>query len=458
MAINRTADAFLLDAYTGLGGYASGDYLLKFPRESTAKYQYRKDSAVYPNLVGKIVDVYSGFLWRQTPSREAGDGYAAFTADADGLGHSLDYLLSSYQLLAMLLGTVYVIVDKSPAPAATRADEAMPYLTLRTPGQLVRGTIDAVGNLTQITFSESAGGTLVGVGSGTAAIGKTQYRTYTKDGWAIHEDIDGQGIVAQGAHALGRIPVVPLHSAKPLLPTHLRAKGWAYDIAQLNYDLYQQRSRITSIFADQAFSILALPARDQTERERLTSLNLGTGNGLTYDPEGGGKPDFLAPPDGPAKTQMEWYAKTIEDIYRQANLEFVGGVQQSGVALSFHFQEANSALTGMADLCEQAERDIAQLVHAWQGQAFDGHIAYPKDFNLTDLAQALAQAMDAVNLGLGPEFDKALKKRLAHQMLGSDTAPSVLAAIDREIDAQGDVYGDRAAQMAQGSAPPGGGP
>lgn len=438
MAINRHTDQFYLDAYSGNGGFENGQYLVRFPIESDAKFAYRKDAATYPNMTKKVVDIYSGFLWREPPARQGGDLYGRFMADADGAGRGLGYLLKSWQRQAMLLGTVYAIVDKPPGQAATAADEKMPFLIKRRPGDVEAREFDDRNRLTSITFVEMADG-------------KTRYRTYNQTGWVLAEDAEKKRIIEQGEHNLGRPPVVALHSAVPLDDTDLRASGFAHDLAQLNFDLYQQRSRIDRLFADQAFSILALPARDQQERERLSGVKVGTSNGLTYDPEGGGKPEYLAPPDGPAKTQMEWYAQTVMDMYRQANLEFVGGVQASGVALAFHFQEANSALSEMADLCEQAEREIAWLVHAWQGENFDGSIVYPRNFNLADLEQELRQGTDALSLGLGPEFEKALKKRLARQVLGNDTAPSVLAAIDTEIDAQGDTYGDRVAQAAGGA-------
>ncbi|TAN51573.1 MAG: hypothetical protein EPN21_06290 [Methylococcaceae bacterium] len=442
MAIARNSDQFLLDAYTGQGGFITGAYLVQHHSESSEAFARRQALAVYPNFVRKIVDVYLGLLWRQAPSRDAGEAYAAFAVNADGAGHNLDYLLASYQRLAMLLGTVYVIVDKPITPSATRADEKPPYIAHRLPAHLVRSSVDSSGVWFSVTFSEMSDGAAV-------------YRTFTRTGWVLSEDAAGTRIIAQGEHGLGRVPVVALHSAYPINPTDKRAMSWVFDLVQLNWSLYNMESGLNALFRDQEFSVFAMPVSDGTERERLQQegLVLGTQNGLLYDPANGGEPKFIAPPDGPVKQHMEKNAATVQDLYRIANLEFVGGVQQSGVALSFHFQEANSALSTMADLCEQAEREIAQLVHAWQGQVFEGHIAYPRDFNLTDVAQALTLAMDAVSLSLSPRFDRELKKRLVKQILGSDTAPDVLAAIDAEIDADGDVYGDRVAQAA-GSAGP----
>lgn len=441
MAINRTSDQFLLDAYSGQGGFATGDYLVAHPRESETKLERRKELAVYPNFTRKIVDVFMGFLWKQAPSRETDDLYAQFAANADGAGGKLDTVLSSYQRLAMILGTVYVIVDKPPTQGRTKADQAMPYLALRLKSQLVAETKNAAGVWQSVTFSEQAGN-------------ETVYRTFTVSGWKLTKDINGEDIIAndgqagQGVYSLGRVPVVRLHIAKPLNPTDSSSQSWVYDLAQLNWDLFNLRSELRELLRSQTFAILALPVVDGSEREKLQDMTISTENALTYNPAGGGKPDFIAPPADPVELYMKQIAATIEDIYRIANLEFVGGVQQSGVALSFHFQEANSSLRGMAEMCESAETDIAALVYLWQAGTFSGNIAYSNDFNLSDVSAAIATALDTVTLGMGGEFDKAIKKRLVKQILGNDTAAGTMAAIDKEIDAQGDEYGDRLARQA----------
>lgn len=435
MAINRTSDEFLLDAYSGQGGFATGQYLVQHPRESEDKLTRRKELAIYPNFCRKIVDVMMGFLWRQAPSREVDDLYSQFAANADGAGTKLDSLLFTYQRLAMILGTVYVIVDKPTTQGQTKADQALPYLALRLHSQLVDEQKDSKGVWTSVTFSEQDGS-------------ETIYRTFTQTGWALSKQQDGSDVIERGDYALGRVPVVRFHIAKPLNPTDSKSQSWFYDLASLNWDLYNQRSELRELFRGQTFSILALPVVDQAEREHLQSLVISTENALTYNPTGGGKPEYVAPPPEPVNQYMQQIKATVEDIYRVANLEFVGGVQQSGVATSFHFQEANSGLRGMAEMGEVGENEIATLVYLWQGSEFTGNIAYPNDFNLTELQQAIATAMDSVNLKLGGEFDKALKKRLAKQILGNDVSPSVMTAIDAEIDAQGDTYGNRLAQQA----------
>jgi len=431
----RLTDQFLLDSYSGKGGYLTGLYLVKHPRESDDKFKRRRAGAVYPNFTRKIIDVFMGFLWRQAPNREVDDLYTRFMGNADGAGGKLDALLSSYQRLAMILGTVYVIVDRAQQIGDTAANQTLPYLALRFKSQLVDERQNSAGIWDSVTFSERVGNEI-------------SYRTFTTTTWTVSRDEEGNDIIAQGEHHLGRVPVVRLHIAKPLNPFDCQSQSWAYDLAVLNWELFNLRSELRDLERSQTFAILAIPVSSSGERERLKDLTISTENGLTYDPTGGGKPEFIAPPSEPTAHYMNRITALIEDIYRVANLEFVGGVQQSGVALSFHFQEANSSLRGMAECCEVAENEIAQLVYALMGQTFTGNIAYANDFNLTDLAQAISVAMDSATLGMGAQFAKAIKKRLAKQILCNDTAPGVMAAIDNEIDAQGDPLGDRLMQQA----------
>lgn len=440
----RLSDQWLLDSYTGKGGYLTGRYLLRHLRESDDKFSSRCKAAVYPNFARKVVDVFMGFLWGQPPSRNyTADFYNQFANNCDGAGGDLDAVLFGYQRLAMITGTVFIIVDKPQTQGLTRAEQALPYLTLRQKKQLVEETKDGEGRWLSVTFSESA------------QDGSEQFRQFTRTGWRLSRDQAGDEVIAQGEYTLDRVPVVRLHIAKPLEPCDSCSESFFYDLANLCWELYNLRSELREIERAQTFSILSVPAASKEERERLQDLTIGTDNGLVYDPTGGGKPEYIAPPSEPTSHFMARMDALMAEIYKIANLEFVGGVQQSGVALAFHFREANSSLRGMAGLAEAAEREIADIAHLWQGQQTSGDVYYANDFNLTDLAGAIAQALELSALGLGVTFDAVLKKRLARQVLGNDAPPETLAEIDQEIDAQGDAYGDRIAQQAQ-DQPPGG--
>lgn len=440
--INKTSDQFLLDAYEGQGGFADGAYLISHGRESTEKFNKRKELAIYPNFCRKIIDVYVGYLWTKQPNRtDISDNYTQFVANADGNGTALDALLLTYQRLAVILGTVYIIVDKPPVAGTSKANDPLPYLAIRTRQQLVKEEKDSRGEWISVTFSETVND-------------KTIERTFTRTGWSISEDVDGTGILS-GSYNLGRVPVVKLHAAPPLLnltasetsTSRKSSTSFFQDLAALNWDLYNLRSELRELLRAQTFAVLTFPVQDVSWFDKLKNLVIGTENALLYA-QGSSAPGFISPDGTNVTLYLTAIAETINDIYRIANLEFVGSVQPSGEALSFHFQEANSSLRTMAEQCETAEKKIKTLVDLWMGSKDSpGSVAYNNNFNLKDLARELAIALDSISLQISDTFDKEVKKRVAKSVL-DDLNPETMSQIEDEINQGQDPYQARIAAAA----------
>jgi hypothetical protein len=436
MAIDRSTDQFKLDAFAGTGGFKDGSYIVKFYREDADNYAERKSLSVYPNYVGKMVGVMSGFLWRQAPARTGDDAYLAFAANADGLNGSLNRLMQTHQRLAMLLGSVYLIVDRPAEPAQASAGPALPYIAMRMPSELAASAFDGMGRPTLYAFGEAGP-------DGKATV----YRRFEPGGWRLTEDKEGTKPISSGEFpwSTGELPVARLNCSAPILPQDLRAPAWADSLIEMNWDMFNLLSELRWLLRSQTFAMLKMPASDPSERERLQDLTLGTNNMLVYDPANGGEPGFIAPPPDPVAAYEKRIEAALRGIYALANLEFVGAVQPSGAALAFHFQEANQTLGGFAAECEAAELAAARLAALWDGRDFQGSVAYPRDFDVIDLAAELKQAANAIGLGISPTFDAEVKKRAARQYLGHGAGADTLAGIDNEIEAGGDPYAARIA-------------
>jgi hypothetical protein len=440
VAIDQT---FLLDSYTGGGGFADGSYLVKYPRETDDKIAARKELIYYPNYVKLICKTHHGYCWKKPPDRRYGSGsYELFAQDADGRGGRIDRVMARAQLLSWILGTVFIVVDKPQEEAANRAEEIeqrlLPYAVLRLPDDVADYTLGPRG-LERIVFTE------------TVVIREeeqTAYKIWTPQEWFLAEDAEGSKIISSGVHGLGVVPVAPLHCEEPLLEDDLFAVPWIRDLARINFDLFNVSSEMRSLLRDQAFAILTLPVRSEKEAEKLADLTLGTENALPYNPEGGGKPEYIAPPDGPVSSYQEYNNGQIAEIYRLANLEFVRGTSEgrssaSGVSMAFKFQQAEALLRGFNLQAQSADRSVAWLSSLWMGEEFDGHISYARTFSIMDLAQELANAMDALTLQAGQTFDAAVKKSVARKILGDEADPETLTVIDQEIEAGDDPYKDR---------------
>ena len=430
-------EKFLIDAYEGKGGFLDGSYLIPHPRESKEKLKKRKELATYPNYVKKVVDSYLSHLFKKSPIRSIEtQEYLEFIQNVDKQGTYIDDFMRRRFKLAMITGTVYIIVDKPPGKAKTKLEEKKlglrPYLAVRTPSQLYKYTLDSYGILSSITFIEKQ------------PDGTTIYRYFDTEKWVISTDPEQKEIEGEGKHNLGVVPVVPLHSTDPLLPTEIKATPWILDIANLNFDLYNARSELRELLRNQTFSIFTIPVRNQEDAKNLKDLTISTENAIPYNPEGGGKPDYAAPPPDPAEIYMKYITTLIDHIYRLANLEFTGGVQKSGIAKEYDWLEFNRTLTSFALQCEQAEYRIAELVCKWQEVEFKGYIQYPRDFAIKDLAEELEIGMNAITSQiLPPSGIIELRKKLTRDMLGEFVDDKLMEQMDSEIEKEGQSYNAR---------------
>jgi len=430
--MTKLDDTLRLAAYEGSGGFADGAYLVQHARETAERFEERKASSPYPNYVKKIVGYYTGGLFRSSPSRRwEDDDLAAWSENADGAGANLDAVMLRGMRLACLVGTVFLVVD---APE----DGGAPYVTLRLPSEAVGQRQDRQGRLVSIGFGESND-----AGDGT------QYRFWDAEEWRVCSDPEGEEVITRGAHGLGIVPVVPLHSADPLRSGQLIAAPWADDVVRLSLDLYNALSELRELYRKQAFSILTIPVQDREEAESLQNLKIGPTNALTYNPQGGGRPAYI----GPEAAPMDLYLKYLEGvktrIYELANLEFMGMTGASGIALSFFFEAANKELINLAVQCERAEGRLLPVVARWLGREWAGDIGYPRDFNVQDLLSRLKVAMEAINLQISPTFEMELKTALARDLLGQGVDPETLDVIETEIYAGGDPYGARVVEEAK---------
>ncbi len=410
---------FLLDAYTGLGGFRDGSYLIRHKREPEEKFERRKRLAYYPNYVKKIVDTFVSQVFRKPPQRKLTPEYELFVNDVDKTGTYVDDFMRRVFKLSLIFGTVFVLVDKPSEEAQTKAQEIekklLPYATVRLPWQVQDYELDEFGNLKKIVFKEK----------------KEVLRELTKEYFRVYK---GNKLTLEKENPLGKIPVVVVRSSEKLLYEELFSEPFIYTIAMLNYELYNLISEIREILRNITFPILVYPSKD----ESITKVEIGTENAILYNPEFGGKPDFIAPPPAPVEVYMEYAKWIVEQIYRAVNLEFTLGsqTQKSGVALEFEFQNLNTLLSGFAMNLEQAEYEIANLVANWHGkEKFDGVIDYRKDFSFRDVERELKIAMDSLSLNVpSPTFKTEVYKYVARINLNDKVDDKTLERIDKEIE------------------------
>ena len=432
---------FLIDSFTGLGGFKDGSYLIKHPRETDDKYLTRRKLSYYPNFVKKILKAYISHLFKRVIKRDAA-GYKElerFWDKTNLRGEYIDRAMKRYATLAFIYGTVFLIVDRKPIQALTKAQELenLPYIVPKLPTDVVDFSVDQSGKLEWIVFQEI----ITSKKFKKEKDKEIRFRYFDTDSWQILKGtslIDAV-ITQQGKHDLGVVPVIPLYAIEPLFETEFFGTSFIFEIAKTNLRLYNALSELDEILRNQTFSILTLPAKDAVDRDQYEGITLSTENALFYDPEFGGKPEFIAPPTNPTESYETRIAELINYIYKQASLEFTGGALKSGVAMAFDFQETNSTLASMAQSLEGAEYQIIELIGRWFDKDLSKAIVeYSKDFSVVDLQQELRNAIDVLSLEISKKFNIELKKKIAYEFLGNRLEDDQMQEIYREIETQED--------------------
>lgn len=387
---NKRLYQLLTDAYYGDGLFYGGRGLRRHPREEESNYRDRQALAYYLNYTGPIVNACANPVYRNEIRREYHDTalFSAFLDDVDRLGTDLQDFLRRAAKYAKLYGVVYVLVNNTESRgeniAASVANRQYPFLTLILPEQVEEWAHDDKGALSSITWVERVTGH-------DGQISETRH-TWTDHEWYA----SGDNTNLQGTHGLGRVPIVRW-CGRSTEPTDVLPTSEFISVAQTNYFLYQVCSWHTQILRDQAFSILTLP--DVGEED----ITVGTNNVLAYDPTSTHAPAFIAPSAAPCQMLTEHMDRLVREMYRMCDLESVVGVQEnkSGVAKQWEFEKTNRRLADFAIQCEQAEYDIMTLYELWTGENLDYFCEYPRDFKINDVADSLADAKMALDLGLG---------------------------------------------------------
>ena len=417
LPISTDEYTLLRDAYTGGGGFDNGDYLFQHSREDMADFMVRKKMARYSNFVKVIVKALTNPIFKKTIVRdfEENDMLKKFVEDVDGQQTSLNAFMKKATKWARLYGRVFIIVDNYAAEeqALNRADalnmRRFPYLYVVCPDQITDYETDRTGRFVKLSYKlrvKRSKGDMTGIGD-------MEEWTWTQTGWECKNG-DKVEKVREGLHGLGEIPVVALSAVDEDTNAPLPVPDMLH-IAKANRDIFNRDSEKREILRNQCFPVLVYPATRQSANElkqkdeegNPLGLTMGTGNMLVVDATAGVLPNFIAPPLEPVQTLQQEIKDIVDDMYRQAGLTSVVGVETkaSGVAKQWDFEETTNHLADMAENCELAEVQIFNLFAKWAGiEIKELKIKYPRTFNITDIEDELAKAQQMKDLAVGGEI------------------------------------------------------
>ncbi|WP_295282003.1 hypothetical protein [Veillonella sp.] len=428
MATNRKNEMYKLlhDAYYGDGQFYDGSALIKHARESNKNYARRKKLAYYLNYVGPIIDSTVLPVFNDEIKRDYRDTakFKMFLDDVDRVGTNLQDFMSRQAVAAKLYGVVYILVNNEATLGESEADDlnmrALPFLTAIEPKNVTGWHFNERGRLIDFSYE--------GVYYDDDGYHVRKYK-WTIDSWEVRDEHDQ--LLRSGNNNLKRVPIVQWFG-RNTDPRRVLPAPEFISIAKTNYHIYHLCSLLSQISDNQAFNILTM----QSAGTNMTDVTIGTNNLLVY-PSDTNAPQFIAPDSGPAEVLMEQIKNLVGEMYRMSGLNSVIGVEsaKSGLAKKWDFERTNKNLVNFAVQCEKAEKAIITLYEMWAGETVYYSCEYPRDFNIDDVADCLAQAQQAFDLGI---TSKTFSLEVAKKVLESympNIDPDIYDTIINELQA-----------------------
>lgn len=414
---SETAD-YLWRSYIGGSTYRAGEYLTRYYGEDQSGnynlYAKRLRATPLNNYVKTTVDIYRSFLFREYPHRELGNLLnnplvAQWLRDTDQEGQSMDSFLKTANDMAMVMGNVWICVDKPSYAVETQAQEIAlgirAYACVYTPKNVLdwsfERSISGKKMLTMIKVVESntAQRAIISVWT------PTTIDRYT----VVKNDMGDMDYVADQQQYTNPLGYVPFVNHAPLRKGSGMGHSLVEDVADTQRFVYNKLSEL-----EQTIRISSHPSLVKTA---TTNAVAGAGAIITIpeDLDPGLYPSLLQPTGASVDGILKSIETDIEAILRMTHTNAVQatkGSPMSGVALQTERQLLNAKLSDLADTLEETERKMWAMWADWQNLTLPANfnIEYSRTFDMRDNHSEIELYRKAAELVPHDAFQKYIHK------------------------------------------------
>lgn len=419
------------DCYRASGGFETGAYVIPHPRETYDKYTRRKQLSYYVNYTKPIVDAHVNPIFRTEPVRQnMSNTYQLFVKDVDGNHTSLTRFMKKTAIKAKLHGVEFIVMDMDVVDdneLVTEEDivdrRLYPYLYTISPNQINNWATDKFGRLISISYTLT-----------NKVLGKDGNIETVSEVWTWTETICKKsinGVEVKFKNNIGRIPVIPVYgvinATDELIP-----QSDLYGIARTSLALYNCLSELRERNRNQAFSILTYPvAEDDDYESGDLSLQVGVNDMLMYR-AGSQSPEYITPPVDSSNMLENEIKLMIQEIYRQANMQFVteqkisniSGLYQKWANLQL-FQTISELTEGL----QNVERILVKMFSSFMNEDMpEFSVTYNHEYGVSDITETLANATAVLAMNICEGLNYETKRKVINAML-SDVDSSVVNKI-----------------------------
>lgn len=357
--------------------------LVRYSRESDAKYAGRAALAVYENHLRSACERFVSYLGRKPPQRDDVQSplHQALLLNADLAGSPLDDWMTALALNTRARGCMLVLVrmpegDAGPSMLSQLERRAVPYLQAIAPETVAAYELDRFGLLHTVAWQEME----VFDGKPEALTHEWRadaLRVYRRD-----------KLLRTEPHPFGACPVLAItENGRPFPQV-----GKFAQIAALSRRVFNARSELDELLRSQTFSVLAYQVTDEEAPgfdARALGATIGTHSMVLHR---GVAPAFISPDSGPAQVYMavlDQLQASISRIGMEAVADSGKFNAESGVSRRLRFEALNAELATFARQLRRLEKSIWELFARALGTTDRSSVSYPTDYNLTDVTAEL---------------------------------------------------------------------
>lgn len=427
------------NSYLGGLNYYNGGYLDQHPKESDKAFKARRLQATYYNYIAPLVDMLTGFLYSNTPSRDKFPN-EEFVENASGI-LSFQEIMKTICKYSLLIPTG-VLIDNSvfdKEKIVSKADEDSnninPYIVIYKPWQIRDfyyhdGVLQWV--LLDNTYIEKSDPTV-------AEEEIIEYRL-----WDAMKFVDYKITLVKGGyqvveldtveHNLGEVPFKICNWQDD--NNDFVGESYFEDPCWIVKKIYNYMSYQDEMMASGTFKMLSYPSENGELPATLVEGGVGTLSCLPYDGNLPHEPSFI----GAELNDMASLLAAITFAYEQLMSYFGMEVEenknlpQSGTAKELNFEKLKSILNNGAISLEKTEHWIFDIVAKWKGDSSEYEVNYKKDFLTKDIDAKIKQYMDLKLLPPYERLNKILDKMIVKLSLSGDVEPDEMEEIMSEIE------------------------
>jgi len=427
----------LSDSYKGGYDYinAKPSHLEQYEREYTEAYNKRQKRSVYINFVQPIVDLLTGFVYREPPNRsKVPPSLEIITERASKRKGMTSFMMSLCPQAIMM--TMGVLVDSPAFDSTVYQTEAdrlsaglQPYACMYFPWHIRDFACDSQMKLEWVLLDDSH---TVKNDPLKKAEDVKVYRLWTKQKYQDFEiKDDAQSgtktvvMTKEGTHGLGE---VPFHfvNVRDSDDDHV-SDSPLEDIGILSRMIYNIMSYLDEMLASGTFKTLFYPILNKEDiPEAVKKKGLSDSPVATFNGNMSKQPYF----DGAKLEEVEPFIQAF-NLYKLQIFSKVGmdvdrdkTYIQSGAAMGKEFQKTEALLRGISEAMEECEKFIYRMAALWQREKIEVEVEYSKNYQPADVA-AEFERLKAVYDMAQPDMSRLALEKIAKIVFPDEDAKKI---------------------------------